>query len=73
MLSFIRKNIDLLLSWCQRITFCKHYNTPYGATKWLLHNKYTNVFHISVTLIIKVLTEPKCGKHTCSEYAYATV
>lgn len=45
----------------QMITFFKHYNAPYGATKWLLHNKNTNVFHISVTLIIKVLTEQKCG------------
>lgn len=32
----------------QRITFVKHYNAPYGATKWLLHNKDTNVFHIYI-------------------------
>lgn len=45
----------------QRVTFFKHYNALYSATKWLLRNKNTNVFHISVTLIIKVLTEPKCS------------
>lgn len=36
----------------QRITFFKHCNAPYGATKWLLHNKDTNVFHIYIYIYI---------------------